>query len=461
VVKFRLDEVLSAAGGVLVHGDPHQVVTGVCTDSRQVKPGDLFIALKGERFNGHEFLTTAAHMGAVALVVMDDSPMITGIAMIKVADTLKALGDIAHFHRRRFPVPVIAITGSNGKTTTKDLLASVLGQELTLVKTEGNFNNEIGLPLTLLKMDSQTEAVVVEMGMRGLGQIQNLAGFAEPMIGLVTNVGFTHLELLKTQENIAKAKTELIESLPVNGLAILNGDDPLVREMNRSTQARRVFYGIDAPDLDYQAGMIEMNESGSRFRVDFKNGSLELTLPIPGRHNILNAVAAVAVAKELGISNQSIQNGLAEPLLSGKRLHIFEKNGYRLIDDTYNASPASVKAALDVLKSMDSGTRKIAVLADMLEMGPTSIEMHHSIGTYAAEAGVDRLFAYGELAKEYAKGMNDIVKGNGEYFSDKQALIDRLKTYIKPGDFILVKGSRGMKMEEIIYALSTEEVHIS
>jgi UDP-N-acetylmuramoyl-tripeptide--D-alanyl-D-alanine ligase len=461
MADFTLAEIVAAIGGELLQGDTQQTITGVCTDSRQVKPGEIFIALKGERFNGHEFLTTAANLGAAALIIMDDTPAMDGVSIVKVPDTLEALGDIARFHRRRFTMPVIGITGSNGKTTTKDLIASVLQQELLVVKTEANFNNEIGLPLTLLKVNVQTQAVVVEMGMRGLGQIRRLAGIAEPTFGLITNVGLTHLELLGSQQNIAKAKAELLESLPVNGLAILNSDDPLVREMQHSTKAKVVFYGIDNYNADYQATVIEMNDCSSRFRVDFENGSLELTLPIPGRHNILNAVAAVAVAKELGVSNPAIQSGLAEPLLTGKRLHFIEQNGYRLIDDTYNASPTSVKAALDVLTTTESRHRKIAVLADMLELGPTAAAIHREIGAYAAEVGVDLLFAYGELAKEYAHGMNDIVNGRGEYFSNKQALINRLKAYIKPGDFILVKGSRGMKMEEIVNALSTEEVHIS
>jgi UDP-N-acetylmuramoyl-tripeptide--D-alanyl-D-alanine ligase len=461
MVEFTLDELMAATGGVLIHRGSCQTFTGVSTDSRQINPGEIFVALKGERFNGHDFLTTVTQLGAAALIVMDDGPIFEGITIIKVTDTLKALGNIARFHRRRFAVPLIAITGSNGKTTTKDLVASILGKELSLVKTEANYNNEIGLPLTLLKLNSQTEATVVEMGMRGLGQIRNLARIAEPTIGLVTNVGLTHLELLQTQDNIAKAKSELVESLPYDGLAILNGDDAWVREMGNCTQARKVYYGIEGPNLDYQAEIVEMTDSGSRFKANLNDGSIAITLPVPGRHNVMNAIAAIAAAKELGVTEQSIQNGLADPELSGKRLNIIEKNGYRVIDDTYNASPTSVKAAIDVLQSGQSGERKIAVLADMLELGPTADEIHYEIGMYAARKKIDHLFAFGDLAKKYAEGMNKLAEGRGEYFSDKQALIKKLKAYIKPGDFILVKGSRGMKMEEIVYALSTEEVHIS
>jgi UDP-N-acetylmuramoyl-tripeptide--D-alanyl-D-alanine ligase len=461
MIEFTLAEVISATGGLLLSGDPRQKLAGVSTDSRQVKPGELFIALKGYRFNGHDFLAAAAKSGAAALVIMEETSVADGIAVVKVRDTLKALGDLARYQRRRFTGPLIAITGSNGKTTTKDLIASVFERERSVVKTEANLNNEVGLPFTLFKITPQTQTVVVEMGMRGLGQIRQLTGIAEPSVGVITNVGFTHLELLKTQQNIARAKAELIEALPKNGLAILNGDDPFVRDMVHATKAKTVFYGIDGPDLDYRAGMIELNKTGSHFEVCFKNNILKLTLPIPGRHNIMNAIAAVAVAKELGVSDRAIQSGLAEPLLTGKRLHLIEKNGFQLIDDTYNASPTSVKAALDVLTSGEPGKRKIAVLADMLELGPTAAKIHYELGGYAAQAGIDYLFAYGELAKEYVSGMEKLIKDKAEFFSDKQALIDRLRAYIKPGDSILIKGSRGMKMEEIVNALSTEEAHIS
>ncbi|HBE77621.1 MAG TPA: UDP-N-acetylmuramoyl-tripeptide--D-alanyl-D-alanine ligase, partial [Firmicutes bacterium] len=298
MAEYTLAELIAVTGGVLLQNGTQPVFTGVSTDSRQVQPGELFIALKGEHFNGHDFLRKAASRGATALIIMDELPIPAGPFVIKVSDTLKALGDLARFHRRRFGVPVIGITGSNGKTTTKDLLASILQQEFSLVKTEANFNNEIGLPLTLFKMNRQTQAVVVEMGMRGLGQISNLAGIAEPNFGIVTNVGLTHLELLGSQHNIARAKAELVQSLPENGLAILNGDDPLVREMASVTNARVVLYGIEGSDLHYRAGEIEMNESGSQFTVFFQNTCLKLALPIPGRHNILNALGAIAVAKE-------------------------------------------------------------------------------------------------------------------------------------------------------------------
>ncbi len=457
MADFTLNEIIEATGGTLIQGDPDRKISGIAIDSRQLKPGELFIAIKGEHFDGHSFITEAANAGAAAVIVMED--VISDIPVIKVDNTLIALGAIAGYHRNRFSIPVIGITGSNGKTTTKDLLAAILSEQFTVIKTKANFNNEIGLPLTLLKITGATGVAVVEMGMRGLGQIKRLTEIARPTIGIVTNVGLTHLELLGTQEKIAKAKRELIESLPENGLAVLNGDDPMVRDMSSSTKAESVYYGIDGPKLDYRANGIKLIENGSLFKVAMKKTLrrvLELRISIPGRHNVLNALAAVTVAKELGVENEYIRKGLLKPEITEKRLNIFKRNGYLVIDDTYNASPTSVRAALDVLKSDQNGRRKIAVLADMLELGNTSGEIHREIGEYAGKIGVDRLFAYGELAREYITGLNRISKDNGIYFSSKHDLITELKKTIAPGDTVLVKGSRGMKMEEVIAAILDE-----
>jgi UDP-N-acetylmuramoyl-tripeptide--D-alanyl-D-alanine ligase len=457
VADFTLKELIDATGGMLIQGDLGRKISGIAIDSRKLKPGELFIAIKGEHFDGHSFITEAANAGAAAAIVMEDS--ICDIPVIKVDNTLTALGAIAGYHRNRFSIPVIGITGSNGKTTTKDLLAAILSEQFTVIKTEANFNNEIGLPLTLLKITGATDVAVVEMGMRGPGQIKQLTEVAQPTIGIVTNVGLTHLELLGTQENIAKAKAELIESLGEDGLAVLNGDDPMVRNMSSFTKAGSVYYGIDGPKLDYRANGIKLIENGSLFKVTVKKdprGELELRISIPGRHNVLNSLAAVAVAKELKVENVHIRKGLMKPEITEKRLNIFKRNGYAVIDDTYNASPTSVKAALDVLKSDQNGWRKIAVLADMLELGSASGEIHREIGEYAGKIGVDRLFGYGEFAREYIVGVNRISEDKGSYFLSKQELIMELKKFIAPGDTILVKGSRGMKMEEIVAAILEE-----
>lgn len=454
MVNFNLNEILKIVGGSLLKGDPDLVVNGICTDSRKIKNGDLFIALKGERFDGHQFLAEAVGAGAAALLVMEGSGLDLETSIIRVDDTLKAFGAIARAHRQKYKVPVIGITGSNGKTTTKDLVASVLAQKFNTVKTEANFNNEIGLPLTLLKIDENTEAVVVEMGMRGLGQIKYLSSLAEPAIGVVTNVGQAHLELLGSEANIAKAKAELIQELPPQGIAVINGDDPWIRQMAVPDQVRRISFGIDHNELDYRAVIINADSEGTLFRVLGGDREFDLLLPLPGKFNVYNALAAIVIGLNMGLTVSEIQKGLTTPNLTERRLKIINHNQLRIIDDTYNASPVSVKAALEVLCQSSCPGRKIAVLADMLELGESSGECHREVGEYAAKLGVDYLFAFGSLAENYVLGFNSITPGKAEYFSNKTELARMLKSFTLPGDSVLIKGSRGMKMEEVVEALS-------
>ncbi len=461
MADFKLSEIIQIVNGQLIKGDPELTVSGISTDSRKIKRGDLFLALKGEHFDGHQFLNEAVNAGAAALLVMDETNFAGETRIIKTDDTLKAFGAIAGFHRQRFKVPVIGITGSNGKTTTKDLIAAVLSQKYNVVKTEANYNNEIGLPLTLLKMDQTTEAVVVEMGMRGLGQIHNLATIAGPEIGIITNIGQAHMELLGSEANIAKAKAELIESLPPKGIAVLNGDDPWIRQMAIPHQVRPIWFGLDDSNLDYRGVELGNNGEGIRFQVEGNSGKFELFLPLPGRLNVYNALAAVVIGSILSLSIREIKEGLAAPAMTGRRLKIINRNQFRIIDDTYNASPASVKAALEVLCGLSAPGKKIAVLADMLELGEASISSHIEIGEYAANLEIDYLLAYGDLARKYVAGFVSITPGKAEYFSNKQDLIQGLKELAGPGDSILIKGSRGMQMEEVVEALSEEGVLIN
>lgn len=458
MANFKLSEIIRIVNGDLIQGDPELTVSGVSTDSRNIKRGELFLALKGERFDGHQFLNEAVQAGAAALLVMENTNLDGKTTVIKTDDTLKAFGAIAGFHRQRYQAPVIGITGSNGKTTTKDLVAAVLSQKYNVVKTEANYNNEIGLPLTLLKMDQTTEVVVVEMGMRGLGQIRNLAAIAQPKIGVITNIGQAHLELLGSEANIAKAKTELIESLPPNGFGVLNGDDPWIRKMPIPNQVRPVWFGLGDSSLDYRGVILENDGEGILFQVDGNGEKFEIFLPLPGRLNVYNALAAVAIGRILGVPIQEIKEGLAAPAMTGRRLKILNRNQIRIIDDTYNASPASVKAALEVLGALSGPGKKIAVLADMLELGKASIDSHFGIGEYAANLGVNHLLAYGDLARKYVEGFTSITPGKAEYFSNKPELIRVLKKVARPGDSVLIKGSRGMKMEEVVEALSNEGV---
>jgi len=456
MVRFKLSKIAAVTAGE-PQGGSDIMITGITIDSRLVDSGDLFIAIRGEHFDGHNFISQALAGGAAAVLVDDRLKIPSGIPAVLVRNTLEALGEIAKAHRSRYHVPVIGITGSNGKTSTKDLVASVFEQARTVVKTEGNFNNEVGLPLTLLRISETTEIAVVEMGMRGLGQIRRLAEICRPNIGIVTNVGLTHLEILGDQANIARAKAELIEFLPPDGLAILNGDDPLVRQMQNQTNARSILYGIESKGLNYRAGEIKILNNGSQFKVYTDKEIMDIFLAVPGKHNIYNALAAIALARETGIGTGMIKKALAKSQITGKRLKIIKAGNYRVIDDTYNASPASVQAALDVLGEMSCGHRKIVVLADMLELGPDAARLHREIGEYAHGKGVESLLAFGDLAREYVAGFKSIDSGAAEYFSDKAELIFRLKGLLEPGDLVLVKGSRSMKMEEVVAALAMEE----
>lgn len=449
-----LEEILNATDGELLQrGSNFERIKSISIDSRQITSGALFIAIKGPQFDGHDFVRQAIDAGAVAVIVEHHIVVDPTITLFRVDDSVKAFGDLAAYYRRKWPIPLIGITGSHGKTSTKDLIAAILKQRLTIVKTEGNFNNEIGLPLTLFKITSATEVAVIEMGMRGLGQIRRLAEIARPSVGVVTNVGLSHLELLGSQENIANAKSELIQSLPKTGLAILNGDDANVRKMAQLTTARTILYGIEGSNLHYRAVDIELDDYGSRFRVITPEQTFSCRLGIPGRHHVLNALAAVAVGIELGIEADEIRQGLAEPELTAQRMKIISEDGYWIIDDTYNASPASLKSALDVLAVSRLGRRKLAVLGDMLELGAQSPQIHQEIGAYAAEKNIFSLFAYGEFARDYLAGFNRIASHPGQYFSNKGALIEELKRIIHEDDLILVKGSRSMKMEDIVNAL--------
>lgn len=453
--SFVLQEIITATKGKLLWPKDNIKLTGVSIDSRTIRRNELFVALRGENFDGHDFINQAVAEGAGGVIVDQDPQEDLGIPVILVPDTLKALGDLACYHRLRFSIPVIGVTGSNGKTTTKELIASVLGQKMNVVKTEKNFNNEIGLPLTLLKIDSSTEAVVVEMGMRGRGQIEYLANFARPNLGVVTNVGITHLELLGTKEAIFETKAELIQSLPSDGIAVLNGDDPLVAKMAGYFSGKSFFYSFGGhnavPGIEPALWVKERfsRESGEEVLVENVWGEFRFTLPLVGRHNIANALAASIIGLLLDLSPQEIAEGLQRVSMMDNRLRRLEVDGITILDDTYNASPASVQAALEVLHKLKNPGRKIAVLGDMLELGKITLQAHQQIGELVAANDCAALFAYGPATKETVR----IAKGKGifaQHFTDKEELWESLRNFQKSGDAVLVKGSRGMKMEEIV-----------
>lgn len=449
MASFTIDELVEATEGELITRGKEELINGVSTDSRSITPNSLFLALQGESLNGHDYISQAITGGASALVVQEEISPPQEVSVIKVPDTLIALGDIARFHRRRFCLPVVAVTGSNGKTTTKELLSAVLSQRYRIVKTKFNYNNEIGLPLTLLEINESTEVVIVEMGMRGKGQIAYLAGIAYPTVGVITNVGVTHLELLGSKEAIAEAKGELIAALPVDGKAILNGDDPLVRPMHSLFSGASYFYGLCAQGLDLKAVEIYSSKTAQEIRVEGRWGRFCFSLPLPGEHNVENALGALTVGLALGIPATELTEAFTTLPEIGKRLQIIETGKVTIIDDTYNASPPSVKAALNVLMNLTTAKRRIAVFGDMLELGKISKEAHQEIGVALGDYGCCALFALGPESKETVSMAK--TKGvRARHYQEKTDLLRDLLAYISTGDAILVKGSRGMKMEEIV-----------
>ncbi|MGQ9779761.1 MAG: UDP-N-acetylmuramoyl-tripeptide--D-alanyl-D-alanine ligase [Bacillota bacterium] len=455
---FSLAEVAEATGGRLV-GDPGLYCFRVSIDSREVKPGDLFFALIGARHDGHEFILQAVAAGAKAFVASRPVEVPAGVGAVFVPDTVAALGALARYHRRRFRLPVVAVTGSTGKTTTKEMLAAIGAVRHRVAKNEGNFNNEIGLPLTLLALSPQDELLVVEMGMRGRGQIAALAAIAEPEVGVVTNIGLTHLELLGSQEAIAEAKGELVAALPAFGTAVLNGDDARCAALAAKTAARVVRFGL-GEGAEVKASELIEGPEGSSFILHAPGGmSFPVRLNVPGRHQVQNALAAAAAALAVGLTPEEIQAGLAGFGLSrGRGGSVLAPGGWTVIDDTYNANPASMEAALRVLAARPTSGRRVAVLGDMLELGPATEEAHREIGRQAAGAGLSLLLTFGEAARGIGLGAMEagFPSAAVRHYEEKTALLETLRTFLRPGDVVLVKGSRGMRMEEIVAGLLQE-----
>lgn len=453
---LSITEITNAVAGEL-NKEVNITIDSISTDTRKLEPGDLFVALIGENFDAHNFLEQAFDQGAKAAIVDTEREYNIDQPLIKVADTTRALQDLAAYYLQQFSVPVIAVTGSTGKTTTKDFIASVVGQRYKTLKTQGNFNNEIGLPLTLFRLDSSYQAVVLEMGMRGLGQIKRLTEIAPPDIGVVTNVGKTHIELLGSIDNIAQAKAELVQSLDSTGTAVLNADDKRVKKMAQVTAAEVIEYGIKNK-ADLRASQIKTlaTEDKVSFELHAANEKVSVTLPIPGEYNVYNALAAVAAALELGLELDEIKRGLSTVKLTEKRNQLLQTDdGVEIINDTYNANPTSVKAALKTLSQIASG-RKIAVLGDMLELGSVAEKEHYKLGAVIVAEGIDYLLTIGDLAAEIAQGAEDkgLDKSKIFTYNNKEGAQAKLKEIIAVDDTVLVKASRGMKLEEIVESIS-------
>ncbi|MDH7576412.1 MAG: UDP-N-acetylmuramoyl-tripeptide--D-alanyl-D-alanine ligase [Bacillota bacterium] len=458
---LRLTEVLYAVNGQLLKGNPETIITGVTTDSRNVAPGQLFFAFPGARVDGHSFVADALQSGAAGAVISKPILINTRHPLILVPDPYQALQNLAKYYRTLFQVPVIAVTGSTGKTTTKDLIAGVLATRLSVLKTEGNQNNEIGLPLTILRITRQHGAVVLEMAMRGRGEIGELCRISRPDVGVITNIGKTHLETLGTEAAIAEAKGELLAALPLEGCAVLNGQDPWQVSLARQFQGNLLFYGEDQRFPVYALHVKLRGLKGISFLLRTPRGESSCFLPLPGRHNVFNALAAAAVGHWFGLMPEEIAQGLASASVTGMRIEVKDgSGGSKIIDDTYNASPASVIAGLQLLASVPRKGRAVAVLGDMYELGWYTVQGHREVGRAAGELKVDYLFVVGDYAGEIAQGAREagMDQERIKVFSDKTAALAFLSEFLEPGDLVLVKGSRAMRMEEIVAGICDQVI---
>ncbi|MCL2336348.1 MAG: UDP-N-acetylmuramoyl-tripeptide--D-alanyl-D-alanine ligase, partial [Firmicutes bacterium] len=401
--SMTVNEVYRVIGGRWLRGDPDVVVRRVSTDSRQIRPGELFFALRGPRYDGHDFLAQAVAAGAAGLVVAADVKVSFPIPVIGVGDTLAALQALAAYNRRQYHVPVVGITGSSGKTTTKDMVAAVLETGLQVLKTKGNMNNEIGLPLTLLDFSATHGAAVLEMAMRGPGEIDALCLLARPTCAVISTIGMAHLERLGSVENIARAKGEILDHIAPDGFALLPGDSPLAREQAKRCHGRVLYYGL-AQGLDIYAHELRREGGGSRFTVVAGVERCEVRLPLPGLHNVKNALAAAAVGLLLGLSPEQVSAGLSKVTLSGMRTEIIRGNNFTIINDAYNANPESTAAALQTMEELAGGRRRVAVLGDMRELGPSAAEAHRQCGFEAVKGGVVLVIAVGGMAAQIAAG---------------------------------------------------------
>lgn len=448
--KLALNEIAACVGDSY---DGSEVIDYVSTDSRDIPQGCLFVALKGDNFDGHSFVKDALDRGAAAALVHNnvDAPQ---EKLIYCKDTQDALIKIGGLYRSKFNIKAVGITGSVGKTTTKEMIACVVSSKYKTLKTEGNYNNEIGVPKTLFKITPDHEAAVIEMGMSAIGDIEKLAQAVRPDIGVITNIGVSHIEHLGSRENILRAKLELAEGLPGGAPLILCGDNDLLAGVSYPN-LEVIFYGTSNPDFEVYGTNVSLGDEFSSFNIKYKHSSYPVRLPTTGEHNVLNALAAFVVGIKLGISPEDCCLALEDYKPSGMRQNVVRKRGVTVVEDCYNASPDSMKAALTTLASISSGGKKIAVLSDMLELGHISQQSHYDIGVLVAKCA-DALYCWGVQAEQYAKGAQDAGMNQVYYYKDKNELATALEHEIKEGNMLWFKASRGMKLEEIIQSLFGE-----
>ncbi len=448
--KISIEELLVAVDGILVSGSKDKYFSSVSIDSREEQKGSLFVPINGSNINAHRFIEQAFKNGAVATLMSEDVNIKLDGTYIKVDNTTTALQKLAAFYRRKFTIPVIGITGSVGKTSTKEMISSVLSARFNVHKTIGNFNGQIGLPITVFNLNKYHEVAVLEMGISEFDEMDRLSKIAAPNYAVITNIGVTHIENLKTKENILKEKFKIINTLDRNSKLFINGDDELLSRLQNAYKFQVVSFGINN-DCTFTGRNIVSNGELTEFDVIHKENKYHMQIETVGEHNVLNAIAAVGIGIELGLSIDEIKNGLLKFKPLDMRQQIYNFDGIKIIDDSYNANPDSMKSALNVLCQIGKDGRKIAVLADMLELGESSEELHYMIGKHCADLNIDILLTVGEEAKYINNGARE---NNSEikvkHFIDNNEVVVYLSEEVKNNDVILVKGSRGMKTDFIV-----------
>lgn len=453
--KLSINEVLTAVDGELVCGSAEVLVDSVSTNSKEIRNGALFVPIKGEKFDGHAFIGEAFAAGAAATLTSEcevnfmPAECDKNKVHIKVKDTKVALQRLAAYYRRKFDIPVIGITGSVGKTSTKEMIVNVLAARFNVHKTTGNLNGQLGLPLTMFGLERSHEVAVVEMGISEFGEMERLLAIAKPTCAVITNIGVTHIENLHTKENIFNEKLKIAGRLGKNGVLFVNGDDEILRNVPKSGNFRVVTFGLKN-NCDFTARNITFEGGRTSFEAVHNEKSQRFEVPTIGEHNVYNALVAIAVGHFMGMSEGEIRSGLLQFKNLNMRQNVYNLQEVTLIDDSYNANPDSMKSALAVLAQIGQGKRKIAVLADMLELGDMAKGLHFEVGAFAASMDVDVLITVGGLAKFIAEGADSAKRNMSTYsFLSNEEAFACLKSLIQPGDCILVKGSRGMHMEEI------------
>ncbi len=457
---FQPEEIKAATGAMMVKGTSGKPASGVSIDSRTIQPGNLFVAIRGKRFDGHQFVAEALAQGAAGAIVDQwplKGPFPAGAAVWKAPDTLKALGDMARFHRQRFPVKVAAITGSAGKTTTKTMVAHLLSGQENLLATPGTQNNQIGVPLTLFRITEGISTVVLELGTNQWGEIRRLTEIAQPSVGVVTAIGEAHLETFGDLHGVLRAKGELWEGMGREKTVVLNADDPLLWDAGRSLPHRVIWYGTRA-QAQVRAERVELGPWESRCLV---NAQWKLRVPLPGRHNLMNALAALACVQALeGDLPSAVEHLATVPALAG-RLTRQMLDGCTVIDDSYNANPTSLQAALEVFQKAGCSGRRVAVIGDMLELGTQAQALHAQAGRWIAAAGVDLLITVGPWSRHLVEAAREAGFPTAATwgFEDSEEAGEFVRKIIHPGDLILLKGSRGMQMEKIFACSTTSSTH--